>query len=37
MKIRWFKTPTGKTITGHFGFDLTSAKVQKKFLESLQS
>ena len=29
-KIRSFTTPTGKTITGHFAFDLTRSKFQKK-------
>ena len=30
-QIRSFTTPTGKTITGHFVFDLTRSKLQKKF------
>ena len=30
-QIRLFTTPTGKTITGHFVFDLTRSKLQKKF------
>ena len=29
-QIRSFTTPTGKTITGHFVFDLTRSKLQKK-------
>ena len=36
-QIRSFTTPTGKTITGHFVFDLTRSNLQKKFQESLQS
>ena len=28
-QIRSFTTPTGKTITGHFVFDLTRSKLQK--------
>ena len=31
-----FITPTGKSIKGHFVFDLTRSKLQKKFQESLQ-
>ena len=30
-QIRSFTTPTGKAITGHFVFDLTRSKLQKKF------
>ena len=30
-QIRSFTTPTGKTITGHFVFDFTISKLQKKF------
>ena len=30
-QIRSFTAPTGKTITGHFVFDLTRSKLQKKF------
>ena len=30
-QIRSFITPTGKTITSHFVFDLTRSKLQKKF------
>ena len=30
-QIRSFTTPTGKTISGHFVFDLTRSKLQKKF------
>ena len=30
-QIRSLTTPIGKTITGHFVFDLTRSKLQKKF------
>ena len=30
-QIRSFQVPTGKTISGHFVFDLTRSKLQKKF------
>ena len=30
-QIRSFTTPTGKTITGYFVFDLTKSKLPKKF------
>ena len=36
-QIRSFTTPTRKTITGHFVFDLTRSKLQKNFQESLQN
>ena len=32
-----FITPTGKSIKGHFVFDLTRSMLQKNFQESLQS
>ena len=32
-----FITPTGKSIKGHFVFDLTRSKLQKKIQESLQN
>ena len=30
-EVRSYTTPTGKTITGHFVFDLTRSKLQRKF------